>query len=117
MISKGYRQCGYSISEDLAKAILELSIIKNKQGLTLETYLAQSQMLDRKLTVFQEGVLAVLAQHCRSAKQIAAILSGYCQMVIDSPPPSQLSLISGVAVTKEELFETAVKEISNKEIN
>lgn len=117
LISRGYRQCGYSISEDLAEAISELAIIKNTLGLTLETYLAQSQMLDRKLTVFQESVLTVLAQHCRSAKQISAVLSRYCQLVIDSPPPSQRSFISDALVTKEDLFETAVKKISDKEVN
>jgi hypothetical protein len=111
LISKGYRRRDYTICEDLAKSIVELIIIKNTPGMTLPRYLAQAQMLERKLTSFQERVLAVLDQNCRSAKQISAILSHYCQAVIDSPSPSQMSWISEAAATKEEMFETAVKSV------
>ena len=111
LIVKCNRNHNYSIGEDLAKATLELIYIKNTSGLTLEKYLAQAHLLERKLTLFQERVLSNLDQHSRSAKQIASILSNYCQLVIDSPPTNQMSLIPCVVVTKEELFETAMKSI------
>ncbi len=111
LIVNDSRPRAYSIAEDLVKAITELIIIKNTPGLTVKEYLAQAQMLERILTPFQERVLVVLDQYSRSAKQIAAILSSYCQMVIDCPPPSQMSLISEAMATKEQLFETAVKSI------
>jgi len=107
--ASGDHQRDYSIGEDLAKAITVFSAIKKTPGMTVAKYLAQAQILERELTPFQERVLAVLDERCRSAKHIGAILSSYAQLVIDSPPPSQVSFVPEAKATKEQLFETAVK--------
>jgi hypothetical protein len=109
LISQGYRQGDYSIGEDLAKAITELIIIKNTTGLSVVNYLTQGQLFERSLTPFQEIILVTLDKYCRSAKQIAAILSCYSHMVIDSSPSSQKSLLPDTMLTKEQLFQTAVQ--------
>lgn len=111
--ASGDHQRDYSIGADLAKAITVFSAIKKTPGMTVAKYLAQAQILERELTPFQERVLAVLDERCRSAKHIGSILSSYAQLVIDSPPLSQVSFVPEAKATKEQLFETAVKRATD----
>ncbi len=109
LVAAGERQAGYIIGEDLARAVNVFSAIKKTPGMTVTKYLSQMQLEQRELTPFQERLLSVLDEHSRSARRTAAILGGYAQLVIDSPPPSQASFMPGAVVAKEELFETAVR--------
>ncbi len=108
----GARYADYSIGQDLAKSVTKFSAIKKTPGMTVEKYLAQSQILERELAPFQERILQALDEQSRSGKRIAALLSLYAQKVIDSAPPGQTAfMIPGERYTKEELFESAVKSI------
>ncbi|BAS31228.1 SNF2-related protein [Dehalococcoides mccartyi] len=113
---KGEREKEYAIGEDLAKVIAVLVAIKKQDGYTVAKYLAQMSMLERELNKFQERILVVMDENSRSAKKIAAILGTYAQMVIDSTPPNQVSLMPGLGkVTKAELFESAIKRAAQLE--
>jgi len=111
LVAAGDRNKQYAFGEDMAKAVNVFSVIKKTEGMTVETYLAQSQMIERELTPFQERVLQVLDEYSRSAKHIGEILSNYAQAVIDSPPPGQSSMMGDIRATKEELFENAVRAV------
>jgi len=104
------RDAGYTIGADLAKAITVFSNLRTG-GMSVSNYINQQQMISRELTPFQERVLKVLDEHSRSAKRIGAILSNYSQAVIDSPSPGQVSMIELEPVSKEQLFENAVKKV------
>lgn len=109
--SAGERYRDYLISDDLAKAISIFSAIKKTPGMTVSKYLAQMQMIERELTPFQERILEVLDEHSRSAKRIGQILGSYAELVINSPPPGQASLLPDMPrASKEEMFELAVKQ-------
>ncbi|OBW62929.1 MAG: hypothetical protein A9183_00705 [Dehalococcoides mccartyi] len=113
---KGEREKEYAIGEDLAKVIAVLVAIKKQDGYTVAKYIAQMSMLERELDKFQERILLVLDENSRSAKKIAAILGTYAQMVIDSTPPNQVSLMPGLGkVSKAELFESAIKRAAQLE--
>jgi len=105
----GQRDSSLAIGEDLAKAVSVFSAIKKTPGMDVKKYLAQLQMLERELTPFQERILAVLDEHSKSARRIGSILGTYAQLVLDSPPPQQASMIEAVRASKQELFETAVR--------
>ena len=106
------REASYSIGEDLAIAVRKWGEIKRITDYTVDKYLAQMQMGTRELTPFQERLLKVLSLNARSAKRTAAILTAYAHLVIDSPPPGQASFMMGARLTKEELFESAVKAVT-----
>ena len=113
---KGEREPEYAIGEDLAKVISVLVAIKKQDGYTVAKYLAQAAMFERELNKFQERILTVLDENSRSAKKIAAILGTYAQMVVDSTPPNQVSLMPGLGkVSKAELFEAAIKKAATLE--
>lgn len=107
----GERELQYVIGDDLAKAVMVFARIKKTHGMTVEKYIAQIPLQERELTPFQERVLAVLDEHSRSGKRIAGILSSYAQKVIDSVPPGQATFMPGARLTKEEMWESAVKSL------
>lgn len=109
LIRSGDRDTKLSIGDDLAQAVTVYSAIKHTPALTVEKYLAQGQLLERELTDFQEQVLIVFDNYRRSPRKLGAVLSSYCQKVIDSPPPAQATLIPGVAISKVQLWEDAVR--------
>ncbi len=111
LATRGDRDQLYTIGEDLAHAIAVFSAIKKTPGMTVPKYLQQSQLFERELTPFQERILVVLDQNSKSARKIGAILGEYARLVIESPSPAQGSLMPGMdRLTKEELFESAVKQ-------
>jgi|GEM_PF-416760 len=105
------REPELSIGEDLAIAVRKWGQIKRITDYTVAKYLAQQQMGTRELTPFQERVLKVLSDNARSSKRIAGIFTAYAQKVIASPPPSQVRFIPEARLTKEEIFESAVKSV------
>lgn len=108
----GARYADYAIGADLAAAVTQFSNIKKTPGMTVAKYLAQQEMIARRLTPFQERILEALDEQSRSGKRIAAMLSLYAQKVIDSAPPGQAAfMIQGERYSKEELFDSAVKQI------
>jgi len=113
LIASGQREAGLAFGEDLAKTITVFSNIR-AADMSVADYINQMQLLQRELSPFQERVLKVLDEHSRSAKRIGGILSGYAQLVIDSPPPGQSALMPGVRPSKEYLFETAVKRVAEE---
>ncbi|MDP2651083.1 MAG: hypothetical protein Q8O98_00660, partial [bacterium] len=108
----GARYADYAIGADLAAAVTQFSNIKKTAGMTVAKYMAQQEMIARRLTPFQERILLALDEQSRSGKRIAAMLSLYAQKVIDSAPPGQASfMIPGEKLTKEELFDSAVNQV------
>jgi len=105
----GDRQSDLSIGADLAQTVVVYSAIKHNPALTVEKYLDQAAMFGRELTVFQEGILKVINQHRRSPKKLGNILTAYAQGVINSPPPAQAALLPDAEVSKDDLWEKAVK--------
>jgi hypothetical protein len=108
LANNGSRSADYSIGEDLSKAIIELSTIKSTPYMSVEDYLAQTQMLGRKLTPFQEIILYTLDRYSRSPKQIGSIISHYAQSVIDMKSLNQMPFMAFPSPTKEQLFNIAV---------
>jgi hypothetical protein len=113
LVASGSRDSRYAIGDDLARAIGVYSRLKS-ENMTVSKYLAQSQMLERELTPFQERILQVLDEHSRSAKRIGQILTNYAQSVIDSAPPGQVSMLGDIRATKEELFEQAIGKMKSE---
>ncbi|MDP2730129.1 MAG: HNH endonuclease [Dehalococcoidales bacterium] len=108
----GARYADYAIGADLAAAVTQFSNIKKTAGMTVSKYMAQQEMIARRLTPFQERILQALDEQSRSGKRIAAMLSLYAQKVIDSAPPGQASfMIQGERYTREQLFDSAVKQV------
>jgi len=113
LVATGQRYPELAFGEDLAKTITVFSNLK-AADMPVEKYLAQSQMLERQLTPFQERVLMTLDEYSRSAKRIGNILNYYAQAVIDSPPPGQSSLMPIEPPSKERLFAQAVKRVQDE---
>ncbi len=109
LAAAGERMPDYAIGEDLAKAVAVFAAIKKTPGLTVDTYLHQSQMFERELDAFQEYILTVLDINSRSARKIADILREYARLVIESPSPAQGGLLPEVRPLKIDLFKTAVR--------
>ncbi len=109
LIRSGERQTDLSIGDDLAQAVTVYSAIKRTPELTVETYLAQGQMLERELTDFEERVLIVFDNYRRSPRKLGAVLGAYAGKVIDSPPPAQATMIPGASLSKEQMWEDAVR--------
>lgn len=105
----GERDTTLSIGDDLAQTINVYSAIKRNPALTVEKYLAQEQIFARELTPFQESILVVLDEYKRAPKKLAGIFTAYAEGVIAAPPPAQVALIPGAEITKEGLWESAVK--------
>lgn len=109
LIRSGDRDTKLSIGDDLAQAVAVYSAIKRTPELTVEKYLAQGQLLERELTDFQEKVLVVFDKHRKSPKKLGTVLNTYAQKVISQPPPAQAALIPGAEITKEQLWDDAVR--------
>ena len=109
LIRSGERDTKLSIGDDLAQAVAVYSAIKHTPELTVDKYLAQGQLLERELTDFEEQVLLVFDQYRRSPKKLGTVLGTYARKVIDSPPPAQATLLPGVSITKEQLWEDAAR--------
>lgn len=105
----GERDTALSIGDDLAQTINVYSAIKRNPALTVAKYLDQEQMFTRELTPFQESILVVLDEYKRAPKKLAGIFTAYAEGVIAAPPPAQGALIPGAEITKEGLWESAVK--------
>ena len=99
---------GLSIADDLASAVNVFAKVKRTPGLTVPDYLAQSQLFDRELSAFQEGILLAIDQRSRSARRIADLLRGYADRVIATPPPQQGAFFPEALATKEDLWASAV---------
>jgi len=104
-----------SIGEDLAQTVAAYSDIKKTPGMTVDKYLSQSQMFERRLNAFQEKLLSIIDARARSGKKITKLLKAYADIVMSSPPPAQGALIPGAALTKEEALDTAVKRSEESE--
>jgi hypothetical protein len=102
------RDPGLAIGNDLSRSINAYASIKRTAGMTVEKYLAQSQMFQRELDPFEETILVDLAKRSRSAKKIGALLRRYAVLVEQSPPPNQGSLIDLDLLAKEDLWKQAV---------
>ena len=109
LIRTGVQDEDLSLGNDLASAVTVFSAIKKTPGMTVEKYLAQSQMLDRELNDFQELILSVLDKYGRSGKKIGNVLRGYANLVINQPPPAQGSFMDIERPTKEMLFDQAMR--------
>lgn len=110
LTQSGERQQDLAIADDLAAAAIILARIKSTPGLVVEMFLNQSQLFERELTPFQEEVLQFLDLRSRSARRMSEAIINYANLVIDSPPPSQGTLIPGAELTKEGLWRSAVSE-------
>ena len=110
LVASGQRYPGLAFGEDLAKTITVFSNLK-AADMSVANYLAQQQLGVRDLSPFQEKVLRVLDEHTRSAKRIGNLLTNYAQLVIDSVPPGQKSLMAMEPPSKERLFDSAVKRM------
>ena len=105
----GERDTTLSIGDDLAQTVNVYSAIKRNPSLTVEKYMAQEQIFARELTPFQEKILVVLEEYKRSPRKLAGIFTAYAEGVIKAPPPAQAALLPGAEITKEGLWESAVK--------
>lgn len=105
----GDRDTSLSIGDDLAQTVNVYSAIKRNPALTVEKYLAQEQIFARELTPFQEGILVVLDEYRKSPKKLGGIFTAYAEGVISAPPPAQVALFPGAEITKEGLWESAIK--------
>ena len=105
----GERDTTLSIGDDLAQTINVYSAIKRNPALTVEKYLAQKQIFARELTPFQERILMVLDEYSKSPKKLAGVFTAYAEGVINAPPPAQAALFPGAEITKEGLWESAIK--------
>ena len=105
----GDRDPNLSIGDDLAQTVNVYSAIKRNPALTVEKYLAQEQIFARELTPFQESILKVLDEYKKAPKKLAGIFTAYAEGVIAAPPPAQAALIPGAEITKEDLWDSAVK--------
>ena len=103
----GARNSGLAIGEDLAQAVSVFSEIKKTPGMTVDKYLNQSQMFERQLNKLQEKLLTIIDKRSRSGKKVARLLKAYSDVVMDSPPPGQASMMPGVSLSKEQALETA----------
>jgi hypothetical protein len=115
LVKSGARASGLSISEDLAQAVTVYSEIKKTPGMTVEKYLAQSQLFDRQLNKFQEKLLTLIDKRSRSGKKVARLLKAYADIVIESPPPSQSSFMPGEALSKDAALDMADKRSEDVE--
>lgn len=111
----GQRNADLQIGDDLARAVVAFSDIKKTPGMTVEKYLAQSQMFERQLNEFQEKLLSLIDKRSRSGKKVAALLKTYAGIVIESPPPAQGALIPGTTPTKDQFIDAAVKRSEEPE--
>lgn len=105
----GQRDADLAIGEDIAATVGVFADIKKTPGMTVVKYLDQSQMFERTLNTFQERLLKIIDERSRSGKKIGQLLRDYASLVIDSPPPAQVSFMPGGKVTKAELLEQAVR--------
>ncbi len=105
----GDRELTLSIGDDLAQTVNVYSAIKRNPALTVEKYLAQEQIFARELNPFQEDILRVLEEYKRSPRKLGGIFTAYAEGVIAAPPPAQTALFPGAEITKEGLWESAVK--------
>ena len=109
LVRSQQRDTDLSISGDLASVVQVYAKIRNTPGMTVATYLAQTQLLDRELSPFQERMLQDLAFNIRSSKRLGTIFRNYAEAVIAQPPPSQSGLFGPVkGPGKERLWELAV---------
>ena len=109
LVRAGERNADLGIGDDLACAVVVHSDIKKTPGMTVDRYVNQAQMFERRLNKFQEKLLAELDNRARSGKKVAALLRAYAEIVLNSPPPQQGSLIPSLVLTKEQALETAIK--------
>jgi len=111
LTAAGDREPELAIGEDLAAAVNVLSSIKRTPGLTVDKYLAQSQLFERELTPFQELVLVDLDVRSRASRRIGVLLRRYADAVVATAPPAQGSLIpESVKSTKQDLWIAAAAE-------
>lgn len=103
----GDRDPELSIGEDLAKGVGVFATIKATPGMTVENFLAQSQLFERSLTPFQETVLKSLDARSRSSRRVGELLRAYAKIVLDQPAPAQGTLIDIERITKEQAWSQA----------
>lgn len=103
----GDRDPELSIGEDLAKAVGVFATIKATPGMTVDSFLSQSQLFERSLTPFQETVLKSLDARSRSSRRVGELLRAYAKNVIDQPAPAQGTLIAFDRITKEQAWQQA----------
>jgi hypothetical protein len=110
LIRNGNRRVELSISDDLARVSIVFASIKRTPELTVEKYIAQGQMFERELTDFEEGILQFVGKNARAPKRIAAVIRRYAELVVESPPPTQIALIPEEVLSKEEIWQSAIRQ-------
>lgn len=113
MSMAGDRDPGLAIAEDLATAV-EVFADLRRTGSSVEDYLAQSQMFERRTNDLQERLLTLIDERRRSGKRIAELLRAYAGVVIDSTPPQQGSLLGDDGgISKMEALDMAVRRAAD----
>ena len=112
LVKDGQRTAGLDIGDDLAKVVVVFSDLKKQDGMTVDKFLNQTAMFERVLNPFQELLLKEIDKRSRSGKKISALLKSYADIVIEQPPPSQGSFMAIDPLTKEQIFEAAIRRSS-----
>jgi len=102
------------LSMDLAAAANKLSSLR-EAGMSLETYLAQTQLFSDDMTPEAVRAMEMLDKHKRSRKKLSEILIATADAIEAAGVPGQSALFAGGTVpTKAEVLEAAIRKVELK---
>jgi len=107
LIRSGRRPAELTIVEDLAAVTTKLSHLR-QIGMSVDDYVAQTQMFERELTPFQEQMLGDMGEW-KSARQARETIKAYGKLVAFQPDVTQGALFGDMQYpTKAELWDRAL---------
>lgn len=115
LVRTGQRAGEFSMAGDIAQAVGTLQFLKERK-MSLDDYIAQSQMFERRTTPTQERIMVALNERRRSSKQVREFIAGWSELVEAQPPPGQGMMFGGMAKSRDELVdEWLARDWSGKE--
>jgi hypothetical protein len=99
----GLRGADLTIAEDLAAAVQKFSELR-EQRMSVDDYMRQGKLWGEDLTPTQMQILAALDERSRSSKQVREMVTGWAELVEQSPNPNQANMFGDAPPGKEELL-------------
>lgn len=103
LAGSGVRGTDLTIAEDLAVAVQKFSELRSER-MSVDDYMMQGKLFGEELTEDQLRILQALGERSRSSKAVRELVSGWADLVEQSPNPNQLNMFGDPPPNRQELI-------------
>jgi hypothetical protein len=102
LAGSGARGADLTIADDLTVVVQKFAELR-EQRMSVDDYMMQGKLFGEDLTTDQLRILQALDERSRSSKAVRELVTGWANLVEQSPNPNQLNMF-GDAPTRQELI-------------